>query len=203
MKIKICGLRDNVEEVIGLRPDYIGFIFFPGSKRFVGIGFNPNLPEITAKKTGVFVNQEPENILETVKRYQLDAVQLHGDESPDYCARLYGRGFEVIKAFGIDEQFEFSSLDAYVKCCDYFLFDTKSREYGGTGTKFNWTVLGKYKLNKPYFLSGGIGAEDIGEIKSLNDPRIYAVDINSRVEIKPGLKAIGKIRAIQLQLNNK
>ena len=193
MKLKICGMKypENILEVGALLPDYLGFIFWEKSARY----FNGEIPELigTIKKTGVFVNQSTEEILEKVQKYKLQAVQLHGNESAEFCSELktkFDKEIEIIKAFSTDNDFDFEVLKPYEAVCNYFLFDTKGKLPGGNGTTFDWTILKKYTSEKPFFLSGGIGIEElkaIEEISKTNLP-IYAVDINSKFEIEPGLK---------------
>lgn len=181
----------NIAEAVLLQPDYLGFIFYPGSKRFIA-DLNPelirNIPS-TIKTTGVFVNEELEIVKKAIVTYQLKAVQLHGEESAAYCGELKGLA-EVIKAFGIHETFDFNQLDGYINQVDYFLFDTKTPEHGGSGKTFSWQLLGNYHLEKPYFLSGGIGMAHLADLQQFKDERLYAVDVNSRFEIAPGLKDI-------------
>lgn len=199
MKIKVCGMRDpgNVKEVAGLSPDYLGFIFYPGSKRFVGEKIadlvHSYIPR-EIKKVGVFVEESFDNVMQACAENDLDMVQLHGNENPGYCSRLRTTGIEVIKAFNIGDDFNFSRLQDYVECCDYFLFDTKGDKPGGTGKKFNWELLGEYKNEVPFFLSGGIGVDDIGDIKDFSHPMLHAVDINSRFETEPGVKDVNLLR---------
>ncbi|QOG04234.1 phosphoribosylanthranilate isomerase [Flavobacterium sp. MDT1-60] len=193
MKLKICGMKypENILEVGALLPDYMGFIFWEKSARY----FNGEIPELieTIKKTGVFVNQPQEEILDKVQKYNLQAVQLHGDESVEFLSELkkqLPKKIEIIKAFSADNDFDFEILKPYESVCDYFLFDTKGKLPGGNGTTFDWTILKKYKSDKPFFLSGGIGINElkaIEEISKTNLP-IYAIDVNSKFEIEPGLK---------------
>lgn len=187
MKLKICGMkyRVNIQEVAALQPDYLGFIFYEKSPRFC----NDELPEIpnTIAKVGVFVNAPLSEILNKIKAYNLQLVQLHGEESPEICEVLRLINIKVIKTFSIDDTFDFETLRPYETVCDYFLFDTKGKHYGGNGTTFNWEILKKYPSQKPFFLSGGIGLEEISKLKQLNLP-IYAVDVNSKFETEPGLK---------------
>jgi len=195
-KLKICGMKlpENIAEVIALEPDYLGFIFFTGSKRFVG-ELDPemikNIPE-TIRTTGVFVDERMETVKERVATYQLKAVQLHGNESPAYCKELQ-KVTEVIKAFGIDSSFDFDRLDDYFDSVDYYLFDTQTAEHGGSGKSFNWRLLEKYQLIKPFFISGGIGLDNVAELPRINDERLYGVDVNSRFETAPGVKDIGQL----------
>ena len=187
MKLKICGMkyRANIQEVAALQPDYLGFIFYEKSPRFC----NDELPEIpnTIAKVGVFVNAPLSEILNKIKAYNLQLVQLHGEESPEICEVLRLINIKVIKTFSIDDTFDFETLRPYEPVCDYFLFDTKGKHYGGNGTTFNWEILKKYPSQKPFFLSGGIGLEEISKLKQLNLP-IYALDVNSKFETEPGLK---------------
>jgi phosphoribosylanthranilate isomerase len=207
MKIKVCGMRDasNIKELEKLAPDYMGFIFYPGSKRYAH-GLDRNIvgglkPKI--KKTGVFVDAMVSDVLERIADYKLDAVQLHGNETPEICAQMRRGGVEVIKAFGIDDSFDFNDLNAYHDAVDYFLFDTKTATYGGSGKTFDWALLKRYRLNKPYFLSGGLNPLNIGELNSLSDERFYAIDVNSGFEDAPGMKNIKELRkAINLFRTN-
>lgn len=192
-------MRDpsNIKEISGLKPDYMGFIFYSGSKRYIGDHPEPeifrNVP-FEIKKTGVFVDEDVQRILELALIAGFDTVQLHGDESPAECSELKVSGLTVIKTFPIAPGFRFESLKSFEDACDFFLFDTKSQFKGGSGIKFNWELLGNYNVDKPFFLSGGIGIEDIGNIKSLKNNGLYAVDINSRFEVSPGIKDTEKIK---------
>ncbi len=181
----------NVLEIAGAKPDYMGFIFFPGSKRYVGENPENKLFHNVAagiKRVGVFINEDNNTIINCSINNSLDMIQLHGDESPFSCLQLKSSGMIVIKSFGIGEEFNFETLFKYMPGCDYFLFDKKSETRGGSGSKFNWDILGEYSLDKPFFLSGGIGSEDAGLIKTLSNRGLYAVDINSRFETVPGIK---------------
>lgn len=199
LKIKVCGLKDplNVQEIAEAHPDYMGFIFYPSSGRFVGNKPDGSLfgkvPSFIMK-TGVFVNEEPPAIINTVNIYGLDMVQLHGNETVDYCNYLKKAGLIIIKAFGISKGSDFRTLEPYMNVCEYFLFDTKSPDYGGSGRKFDWEKINEYHLNKPFFLGGGIGPEDTSIIKKIKHPYLFAVDINSRFEIRPGIKDIKKVK---------
>ena len=188
---------ENILGVVGALPDYLGFIFYPKSKRFVG--FNPSaevmavVPD-SVKKVGVFVNETPEKVLETVQNWDLNVVQLHGNETPEYCRQIQDSGITVFKAFSVDELFDFETLDAYSKVCNYFLFDTKGQLPGGTGQKFNWQLLQNYKGDVPFFLSGGIGPLDLEAIRHFGHPRWCGIDINSGFEISPALKDVEKVK---------
>lgn len=199
LKIKVCGMRDpqNILQVSDLWPDYMGFIFYPKSPRYVS-DLNERLfnllPHI--KKTAVFVNSSMEEAQSLINRYQFDAVQLHGSESAEYCQTLQKANIEVIKAFGIGEAFNWSLLKPYLDCVDYFLFDTYTNEHGGSGKTFDWSVLKDYQYEKPYFLSGGIGPENIENALSIQDERLYGLDLNSKFEDSPGLKNIELLKTV-------
>jgi phosphoribosylanthranilate isomerase len=202
MRLKICGMRDteNITHLLALQPDYMGFIFYEKSKRFVGEELDEDLLKsfpMNTKKVGVFVNAQPAYILEKVRKYQLDFVQLHGEELPDFCKNLRLKGVNVIKAFSLDENFNFSQLNNFKPWCDYFLFDTKGEQKGGNGIAFNWEILNRYDNEKPFFLAGGIDLENADEAFSLSEKyKIHAVDVNSKFEIEPALKDIEKLREL-------
>ncbi|OXA93113.1 phosphoribosylanthranilate isomerase [Flavobacterium hercynium] len=190
MKLKICGMKypENIINVGALLPDYMGFIFWEKSARYC----DGTIPELiqTIKKVGVFVNESVENIIEKISKHNLQAIQLHGQESVEFCEELknnISKKIEIIKVFSVGDDFDFNVLEPFENLCDYFLFDTKGKLPGGNGTTFDWEILKKYKSKKPFFLSGGIGIEEIAAIKNLNLP-VYAIDVNSKFEIEPGLK---------------
>ena len=194
MKLKVCGMQEteNIAALASLQPDYMGFIFWEPSKRYCTT-VPTDIPK-HIKKVGVFVDETTKQIKEKVKLFGLDAVQLHGDESPRQCAALLNL-CEVIKAFRIGPDFDFKTLTPYQDHCTYFLFDTQGPLPGGNGTAFDWKLLAGYTLGTPFFLSGGIGlghVEVIAEIRKRNLP-IHALDINSQFESKPGVKKIEKI----------
>ncbi|MDP5106737.1 MAG: phosphoribosylanthranilate isomerase [Polaribacter sp.] len=230
MKLKVCGMKyiENIQQVAALQPDYLGFIFYEKSKRnFEGI-----IPEFSKsiKKTGVFVNEYIEIVISLVEEYQLDAIQLHGDESVEYVTDLKNQlierralfieenkhqkkqknkqyvsenEVEIIKVFGIKDEFNFDVLKPYVAVVDFFLFDTKGKERGGNGTKFDWSVLEKYPFKKPFFLSGGIGLEDLEQIQIVlktNLP-IYGIDVNSKFEVEPGVKKIEELKEFKKEIS--
>ena len=222
MKLKVCGMKyiENIQAVAALQPDYLGFIFYENSKRnFEGI--IPELPK-SIKKTGVFVNEYPEILISLVEEYRLDAIQLHGDESLEYVTELQRQlaerralfieenkhqkkkknkhviadeKVEVIKVFGIKDAFNFDILKPYLEVVDFFLFDTKGKERGGNGVKFEWAVLEKYPFEKPFFLSGGIGLQDAEEVQKIinSELPIYALDVNSKFESAPGKKNVKEL----------
>ncbi len=197
MKIKVCGMKVpcNIKAIAGLEPDYMGFIFFDKSPRYVGglpAGELFTLPA-SIIKTGVFVNEDVDTVKQLINQYQLAAVQLHGNESPEYCVELR-KQVTVLKAFGVDETFDFDRLTDYANKVDYFLFDTKTAAHGGSGLVFDWRVLERYKLDVPFFLSGGLSADNLPEVKQIKHPTFYGVDLNSRFEVEPGVKDEDKLR---------
>ncbi len=198
MKLKVCGMKyqDNIEAVANLQPDYLGFIFHEESPRHFE-GIIPKIPS-KIKKVGVFVDKTVAFISSRIAMHKLDAVQLHGHESPEICLLLQSANVEVIKVFSIKDEFDFSVLNAYEDAVDYFLFDTKGKLPGGNGYTFDWSVLNDYTSNKPFFLSGGIGIEEIDKINAFKQSPAskycYALDVNSRFEIAPGLKKEEKIK---------
>jgi len=193
ISVKVCGLSDpsNVKEVIEAKPDFIGFIYYPLSPRYVGKetgkGIIQNIPA-ESKKVGVFFNENIKKILEIASGAKLDMIQLHGNESPELCSELKSSGLALIKAFSIDMDFSFECTKQYLPVCDYFLFDTKSEKAGGSGRQFDWKKLDEYSFDKPFFLSGGVGPEDTIRIKTIRNKGLFAVDINSRFETAPGIK---------------
>ena len=207
MKIKICGMkyRQNIHEIIKLKPDFIGFIFYQKSKRFVGETFNENLLKTipkTTKTVAVFVNESIAQVINIKEKYGFDYVQLHGDESPKYCEELFSREIKIIKAFRVDDDFDFNNLNLYAGFCNLFLFDTKAKEYGGTGKTFNWKLLENYKTAVPFLLSGGIGIDNIEEAMDLYHPMLYGFDINSKLEIQPSIKSKDKTELIIKTIRN-
>ncbi len=230
MKMKICGMKyqANISEVAKLQPDYLGFIFYKKSSRFFE-GIIPQLPK-SIKKVGIFVNASIEEIKEKVNQYNLDLIQLHGNESPMFCKELNDflartvtssgaksvtssgvekrdpNKIEIIKVFSIKDAFDFSVLAPYRDVCDYFLFDTKGKLPGGNGYAFNWKVLKDYPSTKPYFLSGGIGLDEIENIKEFlqrgESEYCHAIDVNSKFEIEPGMKDFEKLKSFKTKLNN-
>lgn len=192
MKIKVCGMKypENISAVAALQPDYMGFIFYPQSPRFA---IELDTIDVSAFKTGVFVDENEGKVKKLIGKCQLDAIQLHGNESPQFC-RLFKGKVTVIKAFGVDENFDFEKLRAYSNSVDFFLFDTKTSTYGGSGKTFDWEVLNSYKLSIPFFLSGGLSLENLEEVKKIKHPQFYGVDLNSRFETAPALKDIDKLK---------
>lgn len=193
MKIKVCGMRDtaNIAEVAALGVDYMGFIFYPPSPRNCLSSISRELVESLPKGTepvAVTVNLDERELLRIAEEYGFKALQLHGNESPSLCRSLRSHGLTVIKAFGIAEAQDFERLNEYTGCVDLFLLDTATSSHGGSGRKFDWSLLDNYRLPEPFLLSGGIGPEDWEDIAELNHPRFAGIDLNSRFEVVPGLK---------------
>jgi phosphoribosylanthranilate isomerase len=200
MKVKVCGMRepDNLKQVAALLPDFMGFIFYKGSKRYVEEKLTPELLEslpASIKKVGVFVNEDTETIKALAAKYQLDVIQLHGRETPKQCQELKSAGLEVIKVFSVDDKFVFENTLLYERCCDYFLFDTKGKEYGGNGFPFDWELMKDNLSSKPYFLSGGINPDNIKFLNKVR-PAPYAIDVNSGYELEPGLKNVDQVKEL-------
>lgn len=189
----------NISELLKLQPDYMGFIFYGKSKRDATDCLETQLlnsfPSST-EKVGVFVNADLGFVKEKVAQFGLGLIQLHGDESPEYCADLKANGVKVMKVFSVGESFDFDQLEAYKPYVDFFLFDTKGKERGGNGELFNWELLNEYDGAIPYFLSGGI---DLENIESLSDLKVqpYAIDVNSKFEIEPGLKDVERLKELK------
>lgn len=188
MLVKVCGISSlsNYLQIENLKVDWIGLNFYGESKRYVGVNILPeDLVGCTTKRVGVFVNQPIDIVKDTIAEYELFAVQLHGDETAEYCSRL--KSFTtVVKAFGVDEKFDFSITEMYD--VDFFLFDTRTSSYGGSGRKFDWSSLEEYAGKTPFLLSGGLGPDDVKEIKILTHTSFCGIDVNSKFEIEPGYK---------------
>jgi phosphoribosylanthranilate isomerase len=212
LRVKVCGMkyRENMEAVAALRPDYMGFIFWEPSKRF----FNGDMGKIdpSIQKVGVFVDAPLQEILQKVKQYDLQAVQLHGNENPDFCRQLKQQldglseptteildpTIKIIKVFALDGHFDLGSLTDFGPVSDFYLFDTKGPLPGGNGYGFNWELLNDYPGPKPFFLSGGIGPEDVEKLgRFLQSPAskyCHSLDVNSKFERRPGLKDIDLLK---------
>jgi phosphoribosylanthranilate isomerase len=230
MKLKICGMKyqENITQVADLQPNYLGFIFYEKSAR----NFDSIIPQLpkSIKKVGVFVNADIDDVINKIETHNLQAVQLHGEENSEFCEALkrhYEKQsnevissnetdchdfekksnndnyIEIIKVFSIKNEFNFDVLKPYEDVCDYYLFDTKGKFPGGNGYTFNWNVLNNYPSTKPYFLSGGIGINEIENIKAFQKSEAskycYAIDVNSKFEIEPGLKNISILKEFKKQ----
>lgn len=204
--LKICGMRDasNINEVANLRPDFLGFIFYARSPRYVGVDFVVPPMSKDTKKVGVFVNQDLVVAERIAQTQQLDFVQLHGDESVQYVASMKRTGIGVIKAFRIDEQFDFENVIEYQPYCDYFLFDARGKDYGGNNTVFDWRVLSRYNQRVPFLLSGGLNNGNLTDaLDAVSGMNCAGFDLNSGVEVSPGVKNTNAVeRALQI-LNRK
>jgi len=198
--LKICGITHNIAGVAELQPDYLGFIFYDKSPRFFE-GEISSLP-LGIKKVGVFVDEKVSKIIELCIKYSLDVIQLHGNETKEYVLDLQGYltlycpDVLIWKVFSVDDNFDFGQLSVFEKKVDAFLFDTKGTEKGGNGYTFNWEILKNYPSKKPFILSGGIGLEEIAELKEFlkTDLPIHAIDVNSKFEIEPGMKDVSALK---------
>lgn len=201
MKVKICGLkqRKNIEAIEAMKPDFLGFIMYPKSLRYAEPAELSETLEglqTTAQTVGVFVNEEPEIVLDLCFEFGFDYAQLHGGESVEYCTEIREEGIKVIKVFRVGEDFDVSSVVEFVECADLFLFDTKTLSFGGSGRQFDWSVLEGYSASVPYLLSGGISENDVEKVKSMNLPGLVGVDANSQLEVEPGLKDLEKTKVL-------
>ena len=204
--IKVCGLTQagNIREIGQLAVDFLGFNFYEKSKRFVGKHFEmPTLSNPKLKKVGIFVNECEDTILSIKDRHKLDMVQLHGDEKPEDCESLSKKGISIIKAFGLASSFDFKSLELYDKHCTYFLFDTKSIHYGGSGISFDWNLLSQYKGKTPFFLSGGLNPNSLESLLNFDHPNCIGIDLNSGFESKDGIKNFDLLNSFIEKLNKK
>lgn len=203
LKLKVCGMRDpeNIEELIALKPDFIGFIFYPKSPRYVSEldeDFMMRIP-ISISKVGVFVNESLETILELANKYGLEYIQLHGDEDLAFANALKERGLKIIKVFRVMDTIPFFAKN-YEGIADYFLFDTASVNYGGSGRHFDWNILKNYNLQIPFLLSGGVQLEDLPKVKSMDIDQLAGIDVNSRFEMEPAKKDIEKLKELKAAL---
>ena len=198
--IKVCGMTDgeNIRRVEQLGVDFIGFIFYPQSPRYL-YELPSYLPE-RAKRVGVFVNEQKEHVAVMVDRFGLDYIQLHGHESPDYCRSLRMAGMRIIKAFAIANPKDLLNISAYEGLCDYYLFDTKTAQYGGSGHQFDWNLLNRYQGRTAFMLSGGINQYSTRAIRRFHHPMLAGLDLNSRFETEPGLKDVERISRFMVSL---
>ena len=202
MKLKVCGMREvkNIKSVLALKPDLMGFIFYPKSKRFVDALSLEDIDFGTTQKVGVFVNEKLNSLTEKVKKFDLDYVQLHGDESPSYLAAVKYLGVKVIKVFRILDQLPIDQILAFEQEADYFLYDTLSLEYGGSGKNFQWNILNESPSSKPFWLSGGVSIESLKALDLIDHPGLTGIDVNSKFEDQPGMKNIELLRALKKAL---
>ncbi len=193
---------ENIRSIANLQPDFMGFIFYPKSPRYaepLDLETLQSLPK-SIKKIGVFVNESLENILTIVYKYNLDGVQLHGSENVEICRKLKDTGLLVLKAFPIADAYNFNVTKNYEGACDYFLFDTKTEAYGGSGVKFDWSILNEYKGETPFLLSGGIAADDAEAILEIEHPKFAGIDLNSKFEVSPGLKNVELLKGFMKEI---
>ena len=199
VKLKVCGLKhkNNLFDVVEAGVDFVGMIFYEKSPRYIINSLYPEdvwfLPD-EVQKIGVFVDSDIEYIKKNVRLYQLDLIQLHGSESPEYCKEIRSEGYQLIKVFGVDTDFDFQVMEKYLDAVDYFLLDTKTKHFGGSGQQFDWTLLEKYPYQIPLFVGGGVGLENAELVLRKNYSFLYALDFNSRLETEPGLKDITKVK---------
>jgi phosphoribosylanthranilate isomerase len=203
IKLKICGMREerNILDVAALHPEYMGFIFYPGSPRYVGDDFR--MPDLSPSinRVGVFVNAPVSLMLQKANDHQLTYIQMHGDEPVAQCKEIKRNNIGVIKVFSVGDEFDFDQVRPYEEVTDFFLFDTRGKYYGGNAVAFDWNLLERYNQQLPFFLSGGIGPGNAAGIRNLHHMNIHAIDVNSGAEERPALKDLNKIKAITHILN--
>jgi phosphoribosylanthranilate isomerase len=209
LKIKVCGMRErqNILALAELQPDFMGFIFFEKSARFTGSILDKktikSLPK-NIQKTGVFVNESLEKLVEIWKAYDLDFVQLHGNETPEFCEKLKTDGIKIIKAFSVDSTFDFSETKNFEPFADYFLFDTKADGgYGGHGKTFDWQILANYTGETPFLLAGGISPENLEDLEKIKNKKFVGIDVNSKFETSPGNKNIEALKELFGKIKHK
>ena len=192
MIIKVCGMRepDNIHAVEQLGIDWMGFIFWPKSPRYVAAP--PTYLPTRCKRVGVFVDSPVDDVLRHAETYRLDLIQLHGHETPEYIRHL--QGHKIIKALSISSKNDVEIYKAYEGLTDYFLFDTRCTTVGGSGRQFDWSLLSEYSGQTPFLLSGGIGPDDAEQVKTLQQPCLAGIDLNSRFETAPAHKDIQKLK---------
>lgn len=204
LKIKVCGMREpnNVKEVAALHPDYMGFIFFEKSPRCC-FDMNPvivrSLPHVVTPVV-VTVDMEIERLEKIASEYGITTLQLHGSETPDDCRRLKEKGFTVWKAFSINPLQGFGRMKEYVGDVDMFLFDTPTADRGGSGRKFDWSLISDYDLPMRFMLSGGIAPGDEEAVRGFRHPMLEGIDLNSRFETKPGHKDVAELKEFMSKL---
>ena len=204
MMIKVCGMRDieNINQLQELDIDFMGIIRYSKSKRFVDDSQKEKVAQQTMNKgtVGVYVNESLENILKDIIPLQLDVIQLHGDEDSAFAKALLEIDIKIFKAFQITDDFDFNSLKEWEELAAqyvgklFFLFDTATPNYGGSGKKFNWSILDSYKGEVPFLLSGGISKDDVALVKEFKHNMFLGIDLNSKFETEPGVKNIEEIK---------
>jgi phosphoribosylanthranilate isomerase len=209
MNIKVCGITQlkQLQELDEMGIEFVGLNFYSGSPRYTAgkiSGEDVRDGDFDIRKVGVFVNEALNKIMKTAEEYGLDIVQLHGDETPEYCKRL-SEEIEVIKTFKINDEINIETLvEKFDDACDYYLFDTggQTETLGGSGKQFDWNILSNAKIEKPFFLAGGIGLQDVVKVKMFDHPDLFAVDINSKFEIEPGVKDLDLVKMFAQVLRN-
>ncbi len=203
MIIKVCGMSDgdNIREVEQLSIDWMGFIFYPKSSRYVSEV--PAYLPTKCKRVGVFVDASTDEITKKIHDFSLDAIQLHGNESPEQISHLLSltSHLSIIKAFNIATAEDLKSTASYTGLADYFLFDTKGASVGGNGEKFDWSVLDSYEGETPFLLSGGIGPDDAARLSSFHHPKCAGIDLNSKFESSPAYKDVTPLLRFLNEIN--
>lgn len=208
MRVKVCGMTqpEQVEGLADLGVSFAGFIFYPKSPRYVFKHMTTTQirKQNNINKVGVFVNAPIEEVLHMVDECRLHLVQLHGDENPKYCEKIADY-VSVVKAFRLSDNDSVEwMIRPYMDCCDMFMFDTMGAGYGGTGKKFDWSVLKDSEVGKPFFLSGGIEPGDVKKLREFEQEpaakALFAIDINSKFEASPGFKDINMVREFVEQM---
>ena len=202
MRIKVCGMREavNIRAVDALGVDYMGFIFYPRSSRYVTV--KPSIMPCKAKRVGVFVDATTADIIDHITTFDLDVVQLHGNESPDFCQQLrmeadnliYNK-IDIWKAISVESGSDLKVSETYADVVNAFVFDTKCTSYGGSGLQYDWNILCDYTCHIPFLLSGGIGPDDVERLRLFHHPQFAGIDLNSRFESAPAVKDIDKLDA--------
>ena len=207
MLVKVCGMREpgNIEKVAQLGVDMMGFIFYPKSPRFASQSVDRTAADKNVCRVGVFVNESAGLISDKIHLFDLNAVQLHGNENRELCELLHKQNglLKVIKAISVSTAGDILKYKEYVGAVDYFLFDTKCKTMGGSGQQFDWQVLENYDGAVPFILSGGIGPEDVERIRNFHHPMCIGIDLNSKFEMEPGLKDVEKLNTFLENIENK
>jgi len=204
--IKVCGLRDynNIQQVANLNIDFLGLIFYPYSPRYVYHNENFTIKNINKTFVAVFVNQSLNYIIQQIELHNIKYVQLHGTESTEYCLTLRNNDITIIKTIHLPTYYNINDvnliqelINQYSNYVDFFLFDTKinniQNNYGGSGIKFNWEIINKLTISKPFFIAGGISLENINDIFKITHPNFFAIDVNSKFEVSPAIKNINNL----------